>query len=230
MDKKLIGGIAAGGLLGGVIVFFLMSGGLFSRANPYILEKVTIGKVNSLTQDAAKRSILVYDNGILCAEPPPDVAGTVAGQVSAQLAAKQNDQNFNASSLQKVSTAIEALYNRSQGIQAMRDAMYRLCEALGNRAIDRDFYQRHIIYLLGTLNFVVPTELCTSLLERRELIGEGQAKALFDACASESKDFALRVIKSAVFSDLERRLGQETAARKVSSPNIGSALPQSGPK
>jgi len=230
MDKKTVGAIAAGGVLGALIVFFLMNADLFRQANPYVLEKVTVGKVNSLTQDAAKRSILVYENGILCAEPPPDVIGTVAGQVSAQLAAKRNDQNFNASTLQEVSTAIEALYNRSQGIQAMRDAMYRLCEALGNQAIDRDFYQRHIIYLLGTLNFVVPTELCTSLLERRELIGEGQAKALFDACASESKDFALRVIKSAVFSDLERRLGQETAERNAASQVGDSASTQTAPK
>jgi hypothetical protein len=60
------------------------------------------------------------------------------------------------------------LNERSQGIQALRDGMYRLCEAFLNEAITSATYEDHIGHLTATLNFIVPIELCAKL--NREIV------------------------------------------------------------
>jgi hypothetical protein len=57
----------------------------------------------------------------------------------------------------------EQIFQRSQGIQALRDGMYRLCEAHLNNAIPQETYVEQMTDLVATLNFIVPIELCSKL-------------------------------------------------------------------
>jgi hypothetical protein len=131
---------------------------------PYdAIETKRIGSIETLVIDASRRSIIVSGNKY-CAEPVPDAANTIAKEVASKLSASDGEgKNAEGSVSQLVNADFSKLFERSQGIQALRDGMYRLCEAYINNAISEDTYQEHIANLTATLNFIVPIELCSRL-------------------------------------------------------------------
>ena len=103
-----------------------------------------------------------------CSEPPPDVAQNLAQSLSSSLEALgKKGGDLEASVAAKVSsdlkTAAELIFQRSQGIQLLRDTMFRLCEALQNEVLARDDYREMIQTLISTANFIIPFEQCTGM-------------------------------------------------------------------
>jgi hypothetical protein len=131
-------------------------------------EKVEVGEIGFLTLDASRRSIMVKQGGKFCSEPVPDAANTFAKEFATKVAGAIADEKAAASLKQVLNTELTKLFERSQGIQALRDGMYRLCEAYLNNAIQDNAYQDHIGDLTATLNFIVPFELCAKL--NREIV------------------------------------------------------------
>ncbi len=121
-----------------------------------------------LMLDASRRSIMVSADGKFCSEPVPDAVNTLAKEFASKISGAAGDKNASADLSQLVNVDISKLFERSQGIQALRDGMYRLCEAYINHAISDDTYQEHIANLTATLNFIVPIELCSKL--NREIV------------------------------------------------------------
>jgi hypothetical protein len=127
-----------------------------------------MGNMEMLILDASRRSIVVSNGGQFCSEPVPDAANTFAKEFAGKLSGERGDAKAAADLSQLVNVEISKLFERSQGIQALRDGMYRLCEAYINHAITEDTYQEHIANLTATLNFIVPIELCSKL--NREIV------------------------------------------------------------
>lgn len=144
----------------------------------YIIRHQAVGTATMVAVDGSIRSVLVNDKGRFCAEPPPDAIGTIAKAIAAKAAAKVPAKVTTAEASGEYNKTFESdihdLFQRSQGVQVLRDGMYRLCEAFVNGAIDQQIYSQQMIDLISTLDFVVPMELCVKLSseERQEGIGE----------------------------------------------------------
>lgn len=124
----------------------------------------------SIGTDANTRAILTNKNGQMCAEPVPDVVISMAaaGSIAASGAfGPERSQQANFAAQLAKNPQLVKLFERSQGIQALRDGMYRLCEGNINGAIPKEIYTDQVSDLIATLNFIVPIELCSRL--NREL-------------------------------------------------------------
>jgi hypothetical protein len=108
------------------------------------VDSAAVGHIEFLTLDASRRSIMVKGDGSFCSEPVPDSANTFAKEFAAKIAAAVGDEKAAASLRQVLNTELTKLFERSQGIQALRDGMYRLCEAFLNKAIPMQAYQDHM--------------------------------------------------------------------------------------
>ena len=137
-----------------------------------------IGSLDTMTLDASRRAVIVAKNGRFCSEPAPDAIYAIAKEVAASASGKHetggegNDGgNKNgetktegkAALSQLLNSKVNKLFERSQGIQVLRDGMYRLCEAFANDAVSPAVFEEHMNYLIQTLNFIVPVELCAKL-------------------------------------------------------------------
>ena len=91
-------------------------------------------KMSVLTSRADRRTILVFGENEICAEPSPDVAEAVYSQVAAELAAK----GLNVGANRTLQTAVMQLTRRSQGLQFYRDHFFMLCIARYNGDMDQD--------------------------------------------------------------------------------------------
>lgn len=190
--------------------------------SPYIHEKEQLGKATALTLDASKRTLLVNDKGYYCAEPSPDAVGTLATNMSAALSASLPSNKSGSANLNSVVTQdVVKLFERSQGIQALRDGMYRLCEARLNDAISREAYEEQIINLTATLNFVVPIELCTKVVrESKSDISPESYNQLILTCVTTAQKFALEIAESKIKQtkirlDMEKELTKQKDANYI---------------
>ena len=160
---------------------------LASCGNPYSHKTADVGNgVKTLTLDGSKRSIVAFqrEDGPLffCAEPSPDSMGTLSAAFASAIQAGEGNWTASASGNGTIDTSVISLFTRSQGIQALRDGLYRLCEAFANGAIDEEQYQANIIALTATLNFVVPIEICADMTNATQ--GD------FQQCVKEARGFA----------------------------------------
>jgi hypothetical protein len=135
---------------------------------PSETKQAKIGSIDTLTLDASRRTIMVHATGKFCSEPVPDAANTFAKEFAARLSAASSNEKAAAALKEIINLDVLKLFERSQGIQALRDGMYRLCEAYANDAITKASYEDHIADLTATLNFIVPLELCAKL--NREIV------------------------------------------------------------
>ena len=155
---------------------------------PYIHETASLGSASTLTMDASKRSILVNGKGGVCAEPAPDATAIIVTEIAANLVAKRIGQGGGGSMNPLNQASVIEIFQRSQGIQVLRESMYRLCEAYINGAMDTQSYTEQMNGLIITLNFVVPFELCTKMAMqesttglRRPVVTELVANSCFDS-------------------------------------------------
>lgn len=105
----------------------------------------------SLAIDAAQR--LMINNRrfndattlrVVCTEPSPDVATTIAKSFSASLSGAvrsgATDANAAAAIARSFAQQLVQLGERTTAIQLLRDALFRACEAYSNNAIDKTAY------------------------------------------------------------------------------------------
>ena len=103
--------------------------------------------------------------GMFCAEPSPDTAENVANSISSALDVSITQPEANVTGegrlefAKALATSIESLSKRSQGLQLFRDASYQLCQALLNKAIDRNQYQTLYSKLLSDSIKLITVEL-----------------------------------------------------------------------
>ena len=168
--------------------------------------RTDIVEVNNLAQlikqDASERAIILIgrrDGQRLpsyssCAEPPPDALQDVARSISASFdALAKLDQGQQAGAALRAAddlkTASKALFERSQGIQLLRDTMFRLCEAFQNGVIDPDSYSRLIESLILNANFIIPFEQCMSIARSAEAMVPELVNSVILKCLEAAKDF-----------------------------------------
>ncbi len=185
-------------------------GAQVAKSNPFINKVVPVGSLSAIVQDATKRNTFVTNDGLSCSEPPPDVIGSIAVQLSAKVAGeKPGDGSGSADLAHQINTATEQLVKRSQGIQVLRDMMYRLCEAKQNGVLEERMYRSAMFHLLASLNFVVPFEQCLS-------IASGVSQEILNACFAEvtkhSSAMATSIKAESELHDQNAKLIEKNAA------------------
>lgn len=135
--------------------------------------EIALGGSNALVLDASRRAVFQAKDGRICAEPSPDVIGSLSAALESAVnlappAGGQGEAGGSGSELGGVLALMsdedmQGLFQRSQGVQALRDGMYRLCEAYMNDAIDMYAYEGGMQDLVTALNFIVPLELCANM-------------------------------------------------------------------
>ena len=103
--------------------------------------------------NAEQRAIFTKSFGILCAEPSPDAIASLSSALS--LNASQGQELSLGASL-AIQNAIGNIGLRTQSIQLMRDALYRVCEGYFSKAINssnfldlHERYQDNMIAILA---------------------------------------------------------------------------------
>ena len=154
------------------LIILIIASSACQDTSPYIAEIKAVGTGHLITLDASKRTILVNQSGRFCAEPAPDAMGAIFTHLAANLSGKGKGKGAIEAELTgnidtTTSTSVFELFQRSQGVQLLRDGLYRLCEAHLNGAIGSDEYRENLVNLITTLNYVVPVELCSRIIEQR---------------------------------------------------------------
>ena len=118
------------------------------EANPVIEDQQGFfgtGDFTTFSTKPDRRMVLIRESQygpLLCSEPPADVASSVAASFATAATAKVNDPTSQIDAQGGVQmsnalqTAIQALAERSQGLQFYRDGLYKLCENRLNGWID----------------------------------------------------------------------------------------------
>lgn len=82
----------------------------------------------------------LYDHKVLCAEPSPDVALALSTTLSLQASAKTAGTDATGSASHAATEAVTALAGRTAAVMALRDGLFRACEAYANGVVGRDAY------------------------------------------------------------------------------------------
>lgn len=102
-----------------------------------------------LATTASRRTVLMKlsepNDGVICAEPPPDVGEALAKSLAASLSVNVTppqapEIGVDAAYKKSLATAISALLKRSQGLQLLRDQNYNLCIDRMNNWITKEEY------------------------------------------------------------------------------------------
>jgi len=93
-----------------------------------------------------------------CAEPSPDVSQDLL----TQLAAEFGQGGLGLSGQLDSASGIEALFNRSQGVQLFRDGLFALCQAHHNGAVGAEEYGLFIASLIERASYLIALELALS--------------------------------------------------------------------
>lgn len=224
------------------------------NTTPYTAQIQELKAENShvIMLDATKRVVLVSQKGT-CSEPVPDAIGTIFTELARQLKAQADVQGqakgeISGSQTAATATSIFELYQRSQGVQVLRDGLFRLCEAHLAGAVGPEEYRENLVNLITTLNYVVPMELCTKVYSQRiiqvspnpEPAKDGEAKPtraviqtqteravpedLISACMGKSLEFA-----KAAQGYSTTLLKERTIQRQLTSSPSSSSTNQSSP-
>ena len=186
---------------GAALVFLLscsLSGCFNAYKYPYAYQVEKFDNHIVITTDASKRSLLLNQkNDRSCSEPAPDAIGTIATSLAAKLSAEAENPTTGTGAKGSGSldtstqTAITQLFQRSQGVQVLRDGMFRLCEAHLNGALDAATYRLSVVSLISTLNYVVPMELCAVMVSKGN--STPQIHEMFKNCAAASYNLATAI-------------------------------------
>lgn len=210
-----------------VVVMIALGGappGGADLARTVVLNPYEFGQTKAVPLDATRRLVIAVEPSggaaagqpalpkvQFCAEPPPDATASIAAVLSqsVDLSVDASDMaEFNAKTLALSSllSNAENIFNRSQGIQALRDGMYRLCEGVANGVIGKGEFISQMSGLVATLNFVVPIEICTNFFrdvnEGRRIDpdeAEGMPRdftsGLLQECLQKGQEFAMEMLK-----------------------------------
>lgn len=154
--------------------------------------------------DSGERLVISNDGDttrMICSEPPPDVSSSVFQAISASLSGSVEDRASGQAALSSITNEdVVQLFSRSQGIQGLRDGMYRTCEAYINGGISSETYGQQMTYMTATLNFLVTIELCGKILEAENLTAQEASQEsdsardlrpeLYSGCLITAEQFA----------------------------------------
>lgn len=204
-NSVVICSIAAGLVL---LLFVVWKGSPFHFAgldlNPRTDVVEVTGQYAQLVKgDASQRTILLVPRDgttgrprfSACSEPPPDIAQNLIQSMTASLdaVAKSGDKldgNAAVKMASDLKTTVEQLFQRSQGIQLLRDTMFRLCEALQNGVIEKDDYRALIQSLITTANFIIPFEQCTGMARANQAqLPKDTVQNLLESCLNTAMRF-----------------------------------------
>jgi hypothetical protein len=206
-------GIVAGLILGIVVLWrgipLNIAGMQVNQARTDVVAVSGNDSAQLVKEDASQRTILLVpraDTGksrfSACSEPPPDVAQNLIQSVNASLEALAKrgstlDASIAAKMTSDLKSTAEQIFQRSQGIQLLRDTMFRLCEALQNGVIEKDDYRVLIQSLITTANFIIPFEQCTGMARANQgQIATDTAEKLLTSCLSAAGAFSELQVKA----------------------------------
>ena len=193
----------------GVLIIFGITG--CSTVNGFFGNERDAGSVISpgerLVTKIKKRNDFGEKIELICSEPPPDVANSIFSALAASASGEVNDKGAVQANVASVfDSDFIKLFERSQGIQGLRDGMYRSCEAFLNGGITQDTYGQQMTYMTSTLNFLVTVELCGKILEAKDLtleeatvdvkVAKDLRPDLYRECIATAKVFALGILES----------------------------------
>jgi len=146
------------------VVLLLMVLAVSGCYNKRDIQELDAGGMAALSADSTKRTIIFNGKGMFCAEPSPDSGEKYAKSLAAGGKVNILEKGGGEASYNDTDTSdVVQLYQRSQGIQGLRDGMYRVCEAYVNGAIPADVYARQMNNLILTMNYLVSMEVCADL-------------------------------------------------------------------
>lgn len=193
------------------------------------VQKFQLEKSTSIVLDASKRIIIVNEKGQVCSEPSPDTISLVAARLITEGEVTTANETKISGKLDALREAnLTKLFERSQGIQALRDGMYRLCEGYINQAIPQAVYESQMTDLTSTLNFIVPIELCTKLhrdlfeLSMNSNQGTYENKSVLMEHLAKGEMLSSKFTKFCIESGLNfsRKLSENAAQRTLFRLNI----------
>lgn len=161
--------------------------------NWFDMDKMTV-----FSTTAERREVIVkFPDNKFCAEPPPDVAESLASSLTllAQGSVKDTTAGEASARLEAtrtLATSIRSLFTRSQGAQFLRDGLFNLCQAYLNGAIKEPEYVALYKDLLGRSQALIEREL-PDINDKRAADAAKNA----DAAATEAKAAASAAATSA---------------------------------
>src|SRR5262249_2939364 len=99
------------------------------------------------------------------------------------------EANLAAKITSDLKSTAETIFQRSQGIQLLRDTMFRLCEGLQNGVLEKDEYRQLIQSLITTANFIIPFEQCTGMARSNQQF-EGMLPIMVRICLESAMNFS----------------------------------------
>jgi hypothetical protein len=100
--------------------------------------------------------------GKFCAEPPPDTATELFTSFSAYVDAKHKSRSsLDAGVVSTYNQFAKSLFQRSQGIQYLRDSFYNLCQLYANNALKENEVSAKFNEIIQNAKGLIDTELRT---------------------------------------------------------------------
>ena len=103
--------------------------------------------------------VQINPNGKICAEPPPDAAGQFAATFAAALSGPMKEKTISANTQATLALSMKQLFQRSQGVQFYRDAIFALCNIYINNAISPKQYIEELRALRTTAEALIKAEI-----------------------------------------------------------------------
>ncbi len=150
----------------------VMLSGCLANMNS-IYREFDVNRGQSVSIDAKQRVVLVTKNGV-CAEPSPDALSVIGASLAASGATPQQISVQLAAAMSETGSNIGV---RSQTIQLLRDAMYRLCEGhIGGAIRGPAFIKLQRVYQNAMMGLLAIEQLTGAVAPRARIIN-ASAKA-----------------------------------------------------
>jgi hypothetical protein len=149
---------------------------------------MSLGNLQLVYSDVSKRMILIKESGAgdaakvvkVCAEPPPDAginaSDSLKALISTSLKGAGTEGSAQANTERQTQANLQSLLTRSQGLQNLRDILYRACEANLNGVIDQQQFSQIFKVALASTTALIATEM----ISQKADIDSNKAKELLN--------------------------------------------------
>jgi hypothetical protein len=163
----------------GVALLFLASCSTFTSPKELPVIEDKLGENFGTLAVTAERRIIIFGRHkddkkpkLVCAEPSPDVAESLASslKVVAEASVKKGGTETNAGLeiSKSLATAISSIFARSQGVQFFRDNMYALCQAYLNGVVTPELFNTNYEKITNLSFALIAQELPSADTKRAE--------------------------------------------------------------
>lgn len=160
----------------------------------------TPGSAGSPQRPATVTTVVEAKGGLrVCAEPSPDALSAIAASGSLGLTAKDKLSLNQSGSLAESAASIGL---RTQSIQLMRDAMYRVCEGYLSGALSEGSFETLNRRFQSSMVAILAIEQLTGAVKARQVVlggsaGVGSAEALLKATGQSTEAYAALKVATA---------------------------------